>query len=115
MSVAPNRRIVLLSFKTAAQLRKHRSLKDHFSLGRGRSVISQLHKCGLEPVKASETDWKTKNQEKNRDARKKKKRSKPKTQRERKMIIMEQEIEFDEETDEGIEGTSKDNLLLKRK
>ena len=28
---------------------------------------------------------------------------------------MEQEIEFDEETDEGIEGTSKDNLLLKRK
>ena len=30
-------------------------------------------------------------------------------------LIMEQEIEFDEETDEGIEGTSKDNLLLKRK
>ena len=77
--------ICVLSFKTAAQLRKHRSLKDHVEFGRGRSVISQLHKSGLEPVKASETDWKTKNQEKNKDTRKKKKRSNPKTQRERKM------------------------------
>ena len=54
--------ICALSFNTAAQLRKHRSLKGHVGLGRGRSVISQLLKCGLQPVKASGTDWKKKNQ-----------------------------------------------------
>ena len=48
--------ICALSFNTAAQLRKHRSLKGHVGLGRGRSVISQLLKCGLQPVKARGTD-----------------------------------------------------------
>ena len=33
---------------------------DHAGLGRGRSAITQLLKAELEPVRATERDWKTK-------------------------------------------------------
>ena len=45
-----------LSFKTETQLRKHRILKGHPGLGRGRSTIAQLLKAELEPVRATESD-----------------------------------------------------------
>ena len=45
---------------------------DHAGLGRGRSAITQLLKAGLEPVRATERDWKTKKEIKDSASEKKK-------------------------------------------